>query len=69
MIFHHDPCEWVHESSFTVCDFHKKNPGVSYAGCCCGGFFSSRRATPKEEAENRERAKLGQKPTHHFALK
>lgn len=31
----------VVKSEHTTCEFHKKNPGVSYAGCTCSGAYSS----------------------------
>lgn len=35
----------------TTCEFHKKNPGVSYAGCTCMSQYIARNATPEEIKE------------------
>lgn len=31
----------VSKSTYETCEFHKKNPGVNYAGCTCSASYSS----------------------------
>lgn len=55
MLVDYDPDGYVAEVSHYTCPFHKKNPGVPYAGCGCTGVYSRRRATPDERIANKYR--------------
>ena len=55
MLIREDPDGWVPVGEIQTCDFHRKNPGVPYAGCMCGGSYGRRRATPEEREELRRK--------------
>ena len=55
MINPYNPDDYVSETSKHTCEFHKKYPEFTYAGCTCSGSYSSRRATPEERKQNRKR--------------
>lgn len=40
-----------------ICDFHKRNPGKPFAGCCCRSSFGWRPATLQEKIENVKKRK------------
>jgi hypothetical protein len=42
MIINLTGLKMVVTSTHETCAFHKKNPGVNYAGCTCGGSYSGR---------------------------
>lgn len=31
--------KFIAKSSYQTCEFHKKNPGVNYAGCTCTASY------------------------------
>lgn len=37
-----------------ICDFHKQNPGVSYAGCTCWGSYSMHKKEKKNNSKQEE---------------
>ena len=39
MIINIEPNQEV-KTKMNTCDFHKKNPGIPYAGCTCSGSYS-----------------------------
>ncbi len=69
MIINYDPDGYVTETSHTTCPFHKKNPGVPYAGCGCTGSYSRRRATPEERQANKLRRLSKEVPTLRAELR
>ena len=40
MIINIEPDQEV-KRKMNICEFHKKNPGVSFAGCTCTGIYLS----------------------------
>ncbi len=58
MQIHYDPNEWVTESGYNPCEFHKNRPGANYAGCTCSGSISQVRAS--DEVIKERRAKYQQ---------
>lgn len=37
----------------TICEFHKDNPGVPYAGCTCSKIYKFSRKRSKKKADKR----------------
>jgi hypothetical protein len=52
MLFVLDP-DLVSVSESRTCEYHKRNPGVSYAGCCCMSSFGYRKKTMEEKAKEK----------------
>ena len=42
-----DPKKYETFSEHTVCGYHKRNPGKSYAGCTCFGVWGLRKRSSK----------------------
>lgn len=43
MIVYWNPDEWETFSEHHTCPFHRRNPGVPWAGCTCSGSYGMRR--------------------------
>ena len=48
MLIEYNPDEWEIISEVHTCQFHKNNPGVSWAGCTCSASYSQRKKTELE---------------------
>ena len=48
-----DPKDMKVVTNHHTCDYHKRNPGVSWAGCTCGGSWGYRTKTAKEKEDDR----------------
>lgn len=56
MLIHHDPDDYVSETTSHTCDYHKRKPwDVAWPGCTCSSGYTQRLATPQEKAENIQR--------------
>lgn len=51
-IHYYDPEDYELVSSRTTCSFHKRNPGVAYAGCCCSSAYSMQK---KKDADKKSK--------------
>ena len=47
MIIDYDPDDYESIIEHHICSFHKKHPGVPYAGCTCFSSYSQRRKDNK----------------------
>lgn len=43
MIIHHNPDDYEVKSTSHICDFHLKNPRLTYSGCTCSGGYLMKR--------------------------
>ncbi len=48
MLIIHNPEEWKTVTTQETCAYHKKHPGVNWAGCTCFGSISQVRKTEEE---------------------
>ena len=54
MIIYNDPDRYKTVTTSYTCWFHKENPGVPFAGCCCSATISSVEVTPEEYQERKQ---------------
>jgi hypothetical protein len=47
-IIYVDADRYTAEAETTVCPFHQKHPGESFAGCTCHSVYRQRERTPEE---------------------